>query len=546
MKVLVAQLNPIVGDLDGNTVKILESIEEGKKRGVDLVLFSEMALCGYPPEDLLLHDSFLDTVELHLERIVKRCQGISAVVGLVRRNLSSGEKGLFNSAAVISEGRLLGFQDKCLLPTYDVFDERRYFEPGGKAKLWDFCKRRVAITICEDIWQHGGYISDTRYKEDPVLELAPLKPDVMLNLSSSPYQYQKAPMRLEVVKKGARTLKCPVIMCCQVGANGQIIFDGFSVYVSKEGELSLAAKGFVEDTLEIDLDAPTSKKELPYEEKENLLQALILGVRDYFFKCDFKKGCLGISGGVDSALVAYLAVQALGKENVLGMILPSRYTSKQSVQDAESLANNLGIQTKTISIEPPFTTFLSLLEPHFKGKQADVAEENLQARIRGMILMALSNKHGYIVLSTGNKSEVAVGYATLYGDMCGGLGVIGDVRKTKIYALCHYINQKEGREVIPSSILTKAPSAELRFDQKDSDSLPPYEIVDQVLEGYVENAMSIDEISKKGNIPQETVINLVRMIHAAEYKRRQGPPILRVSKKSFGVGRRYPIVQGWA
>ncbi|MBF5058969.1 NAD+ synthase [Candidatus Neptunochlamydia vexilliferae] len=545
MKILVVQLNPIVGDLDGNTAKILASLEEGRKRGVDLVMFGELTLCGYPPEDLVYHNTFLDSMELHLERIIKGSKGIAAIVGLVRRNLGEGEKHLLNSAAVINDGHLLGFQDKWLLPTYDVFEERRYFEPGKKTQIWEIGGKRVGLIICEDIWQHAGYVGYTQYGRDPVEALVEHKPEVLLNISASPYQFQKPDIRVNVCGKAAKTLQCPVVMCCQVGANGQIIFDGYSVYVNEKGELCQLAKGFEEDAMVVDLEAELCPVPFEYETMTTLLRALELGVKDYFAKCGFSKALLGLSGGIDSALVAYIAARALGPENVLGVSMPSKYTSIGSQSDAVTLAKNLGIDFLEIPIKEPFDAFTHLLEPHFQGKKPDIAEENLQARIRGIILMALSNKHGYIVLSTGNKSEVALGYSTLYGDMCGGLGVIGDVTKTKVYDLCRHINALEKKEVILNSILDRPPSAELRPDQMDLDSLPEYGVVDNVLEGYVEDYLSIDEISEKHQIPREEVLELIQKIHLAEYKRRQGPPILRVSKKSFGVGRRYPIVQKW-
>ena len=545
MKILVAQRNPIVGDIDGNAAKILESMDEARKKGADLVMFGELMLCGYPPEDLVYHQTFIDSMELHLERIVKASKGITAIVGLIRRNYEEGEKHLYNSAAVIHDGHLLGFQDKWLLPTYDVFEERRYFEPGTRTGVWEINGKKIGLIICEDIWQHAGYIGYTRYGRDPVEALAKENVEVLLNISASPYQFQKPDVRVNVCAKAAKTLQCPVVMCCQVGANGQIIFDGYSVYVNKKGELCQLAKGFQEDAMLVDLEAEMCPVHFEYQPMDNLLDALCLGVKDYFAKCGFKKACLGLSGGIDSALVAYVAAKALGPENVLGISMPSCYTTGQSKKDAPDLAKNLGIDFLEIPIAQPFEAFLDLLKPHFNDKPVDITEENLQARIRGILLMAMSNKHGYIVLSTGNKSEVALGYSTLYGDMCGGLGVIGDVTKTRVYDLCRYINRREKKEIIPESIIIKPPSAELRPDQKDLDSLPEYGIIDDVLEGYVENYLSIDEIAEKYKIPQELVLELIQKIHAAEYKRRQGPPILRVSKKSFGVGRRYPIVQKW-
>jgi NAD+ synthase (glutamine-hydrolysing) len=543
MRVLVAQLNPIIGDLEGNTQKIIQTLENARMHSVDIVLFPELTICGYPPEDLLLHASFIDAMEKCLERIIHASNRLTAFVGLVRRNLSAGEKPLLNSAAVIQDGKLLGFQDKWLLPTYDVFDERRYFEPGSTQKIWEVKGKRVGVVICEDIWQHAGYVDSTRYPRDPIVELVAEKPDLLLNLSASPYQFQKPDVRVKVCAKAAKTLHCPVILCCQVGGNDQLVFDGYSVYVDAEGHLRQLAAGFEEDEMIVDLDAAACPCPFEYDPIRDLYRALVMGVRDYFHKSGFKKGCLGLSGGIDSALVACIAVDALGKENVLAISMPSRYSSEGSVKDAKDLAHNLDIELKTIPIEGPFEDYLNLLEPFLMGKTPDATEENLQARIRGMILMAVSNKLGYVVLSTGNKSEMGLGYCTLYGDMCGGLSVISDVTKTQVYALAHWINRK--REIIPLSTIKKAPSAELRPNQKDTDSLPDYAIVDKVLQAYVEDYLSPPEIAKKHDIPIELVIDLVRRIHRAEYKRRQAAPGIRVSKKAFRVGRRYPIVQGW-
>lgn len=543
MRIVVAQLNPIVGDLEGNTQKIIHAIERAREKEADIVLFPELTLCGYPPEDLLLHPSFIDAQEQYLEKIIRASYRLMVVVGVVRRNDSSGEKPIFNSAAIIQDGTLIGFEDKRLLPTYDVFDERRYFEPGTRSQIFEWKGKKIGVLICEDIWQHAGYVGYTNYAKDPVLDLLPLKPDLVLNLSASPYQFQKPDVRVKVCIKCAKTLHCPVILCAQVGGNDQLVFDGYSVYADEEGNLRQIAKGFEEDEMIVDLQAQACPCPFTYDPIKDLYNALVLGVKDYLHKLGFKKGCLGLSGGVDSALVACIAVEALGKENLLAVSMPSRYSSESSVSDSVKLAENLGIELLEIPIERPFKAFLELLEPFFKGKGPDITEENLQARIRGMILMALSNKFGHIVLSTGNKSEMGMGYCTLYGDMCGGLNVIADVTKQQVYALCRWINRE--KEIIPQSIIDKAPSAELRPNQKDSDSLPEYPIVDKVLQSYVEEYLSPEEIAAKHDLPVELVLDLVHRIHRAEYKRRQGAPGIRVSKKAFRVGRRYPIVQGW-
>jgi NAD+ synthase (glutamine-hydrolysing) len=542
MRIFAAQFNPTIGDLEGNTLKILQTLDRARAQGVDIVLFPELAVCGYPPEDLLFHPAFIDSMEKCLERIIKASSRLIVVVGIARRNPSSGGKPLFNSAAVIQNGELLGFYDKILLPTYDVFDERRYFEEGLAVPIWEFKGKRVAILICEDIWQHAGYV-ETPYPRDPVAELIPLKPDLLLNLSASPYHFQRSDTRIRVCSKAAKSLNCPLILCCQVGGNDQLIFDGYSVYMNASAHLCQLGRGFEEEDMLIDLEAPSCPSAFRHDPLKDLYSALVLGVKDYFRKHGFKRACLGLSGGIDSALVACIAVDALGKDNVLAIRMPSRYSSEGSMKDAATLAQNLGIEIKTIPIEAPFNDYLALLEPHFEGKSLDVTEENLQARIRGMILMAISNKLGHIVLSTGNKSEMALGYCTLYGDMCGGLGVISDVTKGQVYALTKWINRE--KEIIPKSIVEKPPSAELRPNQKDSDSLPDYGIVDTVLQAYVEDYLSPEEIAKRYKLPIELVVDLIRRIHRAEYKRRQSPPGIRVSKKAFRVGRRYPIVQGW-
>jgi len=545
MRIFVAQRNPIIGDLDGNLAKILESMQHAREAKSDIVLFSELMLCGYPPEDLALHSPFIDSMMDHLEHIVQTSKGLTVIVGVIRPNLGRGGKRLLNSAAVIHNGQLLGFYDKCLLPDYDVFDEHRYFDPGRKARLWNINGKRVGITICEDIWKHASYIDHAHYRWDPILAFKKHRPDLLLNISASPYQFQKLNMKVKVCAKAASTLNCPVLMCCQVGANGQIIFDGYSLYVNESGELCQLGKGFEEDEIVVDLDTSSHPISYVQDPQANLIHALQLGVKDYFSKLRFNRALLGISGGIDSALVAYIAAKALGPEMVTGVSMPSRYTNPQSRREAKQLAGMLGIQFVEIPITTPFDTLLHLLDPHFCEKESDITEENLQARIRGIILMALSNKFGHIVLSTGNKSEIALGYATLYGDMCGGLGVIGDVTKTKVYELCKYINRVEKKETILHSIIEKQPSAELKPNQIDADSLPEYHIVDAILKGYVEEHQSSKEIAETHHIPQKQVEELIRKIHRAEYKRRQGPPILRVSKKSFGTGRRYPIVQRW-
>lgn len=541
MKVALAQINPIVGDLLGNARKITDHIKVAKAQRADLVVFPEMALLGYPPEDLLTLPAFVEGVEKALDSLAQVTQGIAAIVGCVRKNPLKKEKPLHNSAAILIDGKLIGFYDKILLPDYDVFSERRYFEPGKQATLFVIKGKKVAVTICEDIWQHSEVIDDTIYSRDIVVELAAQKPDMVINLSSSPFHIGRPSMRFAICEKAAATLQCPLLLCNQVGGNDSLIFDGYSCCINSAGKLVAHAQGFTEDLLLFDTAKPLHQLHSAFDNAEILFSALVLGVRDYFFKTGFRKAILGLSGGIDSTLVAAIAAQALGKENVLALLLPSRYSSKESAEDAKELVQNLGIEWQEMSIEPLFKEFLSLLAPSFAGRAEDITEENLQSRIRGMILMAFSNKFGYLLLNTGNKSEMAMGYMTLYGDMCGALSVLGDVSKDRIFELCRLINRKE--PLIPPRILSKPPSAELAFEQKDTDSLPPYPIVDIVLAQYVENHRSPQEIAEEQSIPLSLVTALVRRIHLNEYKRRQAPPVLRVTKKALTAGRRFPIAQ---
>lgn len=539
MKVLLAQINPTIGDFNGNTKKILAYIAKAKALGADIVLFPELAITGYPPEDFLLLDEFLNASDNALEMIISATEGIIAIVGVPRRD----DTWLRNSAAVIEDGELLGFQDKTLLPTYDVFDERRYFEPSSETKLWHLRGKKVAVTICEDLWQHSNLVKFTTYNRDPVEELADLYPDLVLNLSASPFSISKLNKRVAVCTKAAATLGCPVLMTNQVGGNDSLVYAGYSIFSDSDGILCGLAKGFVEDAMLVDLSQKHAAVDIHDDKMSDLYHALVLGLHDYFHKSGFSRACLGLSGGIDSALVACIAADALGSDNVLGVTMPSRYSSESSIADAEALAKNLKIPFEQIPIESPFQAYLNLLQPQFKGMEEDATEENLQARIRGMIMMALSNKLGYVVLSTGNKSEMAMGYATLYGDMAGGLGVINDVTKQQVYGLSRWINKD--REIIPWNTINKPPSAELRPNQKDSDTLPDYEIIDNVLQGYVEEHHSPEEIARQHGYDLNLVNDLIKRIHRNEYKRRQSPPGLRVSEKAFSVGRRFPIVQRW-
>ncbi len=543
MKILAAQINPTIGALANNTAKILKAIEQGKKLGADLVLFPELALTGYPPQDLLLVPHFIDETQKQLERVINATDNIIAIVGLPRGNPDKKEKPLFNSAAIIQNKQLLGFQDKSLLPTYDVFSERRYFEPAAEIKIWNLKGRRVGISICEDIWQHSALLKETFYRKNPVEELHQLQPDLHLNLSASPFSVSKLQNRLKVCAKSTATLHCPIIFCNQVGGNDSLIFDGYSLYVNAAGELLQIAKGFEEDLMLIDLEKKLKPIHIHPQADEELYKALILGIKDYFQKSGFGKACLGLSGGIDSAVSACLAVEALGAENVLGLGMPSRYSSAGSIEDAKQLADNLGVEYQEVPIEKPFQGFLDQLSPCFTGLPTDTTEENIQARIRGIILMAFSNKFGYIILSTGNKSELAMGYSTLYGDMCGGLAILSDVTKMQVYALARWINRQ--KKVIPQSSIDKPPSAELRPNQTDQDTLPPYPVIDSVLQAYVEQHQSPEAIAKRFNYSLDLVNDLIARIHRNEYKRRQSAPGLRVSEKAFSEGRRFPIVERW-
>ncbi len=541
MRIFTAQINPIIGDIEGNCQKILHALERAKEKKADIVLFPELTLCGYFPDDLLLDLALITACKQKLDVILPKTRGLFVVLGLPTVNVGK-EKPLHNSAAILADGKLLGFKHKTLLPTYDVFDERRFFEPGREEKVWSYQGKRIGITICEDAWQNAKSVKETSYEKDPILELKKQGIDLMLNLSGSPFYFERRDARISVFQKAARTLNCPVVFCNQVGANDQLIFDGHSLAISAEGELIQMAKGFVEDDLIIDLDQKhnTPKKSSPIQDVHD---ALVLGVKDYFHKQGLKKALLGISGGIDSAVCACIAVEALGKENVWGYTLPSKFTSKKSLEDAHTIAKHLGISLQQIPIDDLFSQYLNLLESKFTKREFDITEENLQARIRMMILMAFSNKEGPIMLYPGDKSEMAMGYTTLYGDLAGGLGVLLDVTKSRVYQLGRTINEK--RKIIPESIFTKAPSPELKEGQKASDSLPAYEILDPIIEDYIEEQLELEAIAKKRGHSLEYVKKIVHQIHAAEYKRRQAPMGLRITQKAFAKGRYVPIVQKW-
>lgn len=540
MKVFVAQLNPTVGDIQGNLKKILRSIEEARLERVDIFVSPELSICGYPPDDFLLYSDFVDEVEGALDVIARECRGIFAVVGTVRRSGKNFGKGLYNSAAIIIDGKVVGYKDKTVLPDFDVFNEVRYFEEGSGKNFWEYKNKRIGILICAEAWQQ--LVEERRYKRRPIEELLSNSPDLVISINASPYYYGKKMIRYEAYREASRKLGSDMIFCNQVGATDELVFDGYSVYFDKDGEIRQIASGFLEDHMICDTE---TKGDMTFKDDliGDLYQALVLGVSDYFKKQGFTKACIGISGGVDSALTTTIAVDALGPSNVLGLRMPSRFSSLTSIDAAEALSKSLRIELMDIEIDTLFQNFLNLFSPIFYGRSFDSTEENLQARIRGMVLMAISNKLGHIILSTGNKSEMATGYTTLYGDMCGGLGVLSDVSKTQVYQLANWLNRD--KEIIPQAIIDREPSAELKKGQRDIDFLPAYSIVDVVIGEYIENHRSIDDIVKKHGFKREVVKDLVERILRAEYKRRQGPPGIRVTKKSFGKGWVFPIVQGW-
>ena len=541
MQIALCQINPLIGNISYNLKKICAAIQKAREERADLVIFSELALLGYPPEDILSFPDLIPALEKALYIIIEASSDLAIVVGTVRQCPIPSEKKLCNTAAVIENKKLLGFQDKALLPEYDVFFERRHFEPHFENKLFTLQGKKIAITLCEDIWQHSEEVEETTYLFDPISELKTLKPDFLINLSASPYFQGRLSTRIEVCQKVAKTLKCPILFCNQVGGQDSLIFDGASFVVDEKKNLVALASSFQEDLLLY--PSPSNKEIILPSDLESLYHALVLGLSDYFKKQGFSKALLGLSGGIDSALVACLAVKALGSENVKALFLPSQYSSDESLKDAKEMATRLNIEWEVVSIEKPFTAFQELLHPLFLGEKIDLMEENLQSRIRSTVLMSFSNTFGHLLLSTSNKSEMAMGYTTLYGDMSGALAVIGDLTKKHVYALASWINRHE--EIIPQNILKKAPTAELKPNQKDSDSLPPYPILDAIIEDYIENSLSLETIAMNHTIPLPLVKDVVKKIDLSEYKRRQAPLSLRITKKAFSVGRRIPIVHGW-
>lgn len=540
MKIALAQLNFIIGDFEYNTRKIKDHISKASLADANLVVFSELSVCGYPPQDFLDYPDFIEKCRLAVQDIAAACQGIAAVVGCPTINEGAVGKKLYNSALVLCNGKIHALVHKTLLPTYDIFDEYRYFEPNRTFELVSLPFGKIALTICEDLWNLSDY---PLYVESPLEKLLQQQAQLIINIAASPFHYDQKTERKEILARNASRYKLPLYYVNQVGAHTDLIFDGNSMVLNHRGEVVSAMSLFEEDFRVFETSETLCLNEVPelskFSKIELIHDALILGIRDYFNKSGLKKAILGLSGGIDSAVVLVLAARALGSENVLSLLLPSAYSSIHSVKDAVALAHNLQSPYELIKIEDTYQAVLSELYPYFSDLSFDTTEENLQARIRAVLLMAFSNKFGHILLNTSNKSEAAVGYGTLYGDICGGLSVIGDMYKTEVYELALFINQQ--KEIIPNNIIVKAPSAELRPNQKDSDSLPEYDILDQILFQYINLFRSPDEIIQSGFDPQ-IVKRVLKMVNTTEWKRRQTPPILRVSPKAFGFGRRMPIV----
>lgn len=544
MKIALAQLNYHIGNFDANTAKIIDTINKAKDKGTDLVVFSELCICGYPARDFLEFKEFIGLCEESAQKVAAVCKDIACIIGIPTYNHKPEGKDLNNSAYFIADGKVQAVVNKALLPNYDVFDEYRYFEPETEFQCIDFKGHRIALTICEDLWND---IENPLYVTRPMDKLIEQKPDVMINIAASPFAYNHDEERIEILKDNAERYKLPLFYVNTIGAHTELIFDGGSLVFDNTGNIIDELPYFTECisyyTLNDDATITPEQRVTTRTERqsdiEQIYQGLILGIKDYFTKSGFSKAILGLSGGIDSAVVCALAAEALGAENVMGVLLPSKYSTDHSVKDAEDLAANLGCKSETIAIKNITDAFETALHPQFQGLPFNIAEENIQARSRAVLLMAMSNKFGYILLNTSNKSEAAVGYGTLYGDMCGGISVLGDVFKTQVFQLARYINRE--REIIPENTIVKPPSAELRPDQKDSDSLPDYDILDKILKEYVENRCSSKEIIQMG-YDEQLVRRVLRLVNISEHKRYQTPPILRVSPKAFGMGRRMPLV----
>lgn len=541
MKIALAQINPTVGDFTGNLEKIVAASRRASALGARLTVFSELALCGYPPADFLEKPSFLARCRAAVDELAEATRELSSAVlaGVALPAPAEVGKPAVNAAVLLDRGQLLIEQHKRLLPFYDVFDEQRYFSSSRPQQVVELDGVRLAISICEDAWNDKGFWQRRLYSVDPVEELMRQKPAIHINLSSSPFWHSKPEIRRRMLAAIARRDGIPVFLCNQVGGNDSLVFDGSSLALNGRGDLIAQAASFDEDLVLVDTFNAPPIAGPQSDDTEAAYRALVLGTRDYVRKCGFRKVLVALSGGIDSALVAAIATEALGAENVIGVGMPSPYSSEGSIDDSRRLAGNLGIRFEVIGISDLFHEFIRALEPLFAGLKPDTTEENIQSRIRGTLLMALSNKFSALVLATGNKSEMAVGYCTLYGDMVGALAVIGDLVKTRVYAVCHWLNRE--REVIPAAILEKPPSAELRPGQKDTDSLPPYDMLDPIIEAYVERYETPEQIAQAYGIPLELVRQVVRLVERAEYKRQQAAPVLKVTSKSFGMGRRFPI-----
>jgi NAD+ synthetase len=541
VKIALAQIDPTVGDFTGNLDKMIAVSRRAAEAGARLTVFSELALCGYPPADFLEKPSFLARCRTAVEElaIATRNMTTAVLVGVALPAPADSGKPAVNAAVLLDKGKVLLEQHKRLLPFYDVFDEQRYFTSAKEQKVVELDGLRLAISICEDAWNDKNFWRERLYKVDPMEELMKQQPALHINLSSSPFWHSKRKVRRQMLAAIARRDGIPVILVNQVGGNDSLIFDGSSLAINAQGELIAQAASFAEDLVLVDPFAAQPIAEPVEDDTEAAYRALVVGTRDYVRKCGFKKVIVGLSGGIDSALVAAIAADALGAENVIAVGMPSPYSSQGSIDDSRALASNLGIRFDLIGISGLFAAFQKALAPQFEGTEADTTEENIQSRARGCLLMAMSNKFSALVLTTGNKSEMAVGYCTLYGDMVGALAVIGDLVKTRVYAVCRWINRE--REVIPETILTKPPSAELRPDQKDTDSLPPYDVLDPILEAYVERYETPEQIAAANGFPPELVQHIVRLVERSEYKRQQAAPVLKVTAKSFGMGRRFPI-----
>jgi NAD+ synthase (glutamine-hydrolysing) len=542
MRIALAQINTTVGDFAGNVERIVKYARRAAERGADLVVFPELALCGYPPRDLVEKSEFVERSERELVRLAGLLPDIPALVGYVRRSQAERGKSACDAAALLARGKVTLDYVKILLPFYDVFDESRYFEPGAALGLAELGGFRLGVTICEDTWNDKHFWKKQLYTRDPVEETVRAGASLLLNIAASPFCTEKIQLRHDMLKAIALEHRIPVVYVNHVGGNDQLIFDGSSLAFNAQGELAARAKSFEEDL--VVFDTADTEREIhagPASEVEAVYQALVLGTRDYVSKCGFASVLVGLSGGIDSSLVATIAVDALGPASVRGISMPGPYSSPGSLRDAEALARHLGIDFRVIPISSIFDSYLTTLDPAFENRPRDVTEENIQARIRGNILMALSNKFGALLLSTGNKSELAVGYCTLYGDMAGGLSVIADVPKTLVYDLARYVNRAGER--IPVACLEKAPSAELRPNQTDQDTLPPYEVLDTILKAYIEENLSAPEIAAQHGLEAELVRETIRRVDGAEYKRQQAAPALKVTAKAFGMGRRYPIAQ---